>query len=120
MTTCIEPRVRRLPDEAKLLGPLALAYSHLRRHADAIRTGERAAARLPVERDEVTGPFVLGYLARIYAAAGRPDQAVALLERLIRLPGWVSPAALRADPIWQPLRGHAGFEKLVAGAGPVS
>jgi serine/threonine-protein kinase len=116
----LEPRVRRLPDEAKLLGPLALAYSHLRRHADAIRTGERAAARLPVERDEVTGPFVLGYLARIYAAAGRSDQAVALLGRLIRLPGWVSPAALRADPIWQPLRGHAGFERLAAGAGPVS
>ena len=110
----LEPRVRRLPDEAKLLGPLALAYSHLRRHADAIRAGERAAARLPVERDEVTGPFVLGYLARIYALAGRPDQAIAILERLMRLPGWVSPAALRVDPIWEPLRGHPGFDKLAA------
>jgi serine/threonine-protein kinase len=116
--TALEPRVRRLPDEAKLLGPLALAYSHLRRHADAIRTGERAAARLPIERDEVTGPFVLGYLARVYAMAGRPDQAIAILERLIRLPGWVSPAALRVDPIWDSLRGHPRFEKLAAGEQP--
>jgi serine/threonine-protein kinase len=116
----LEPRVRALPDEAKLLGPLALAYSHLRRHADAIRAGERAAARLPVERDAVSGPFVLGYLARVYAMAGRPEQAVAILERLSRLPTWVSPAELRADPIWQPLRGNPRFEQLAAGEQPAS
>ena len=26
----------------------------------------------------------------------------------------VSPAELRTDPIWQPLRAHPGFEKLAA------
>jgi eukaryotic-like serine/threonine-protein kinase len=113
----LEPRVRALPDEAKLLGPLALAYSHLRRHADAIRVGERAVAQLPVERDAVSGPFVLGYLARVYAMAGRREQAIAILERLSRLPTWVSPAELRTDPIWGPLRGHPGFERLASGEG---
>ena len=116
----LEPRVRALPDEAKLLGPLALAYSHLRRHSDAIRAGERAAASLPVERDAVSGPFVLGYLARVYVMAGRPEQAIAILERLSRIPTWVSPAELRVDPIWEPLRGHPRFQRLTGAEEPVS
>jgi len=110
----LEPRVRSLPDEAKLLGPLALAYSHLGRHAEAIRAGERAASRLPIERDAVSGPFVLGYLARVYLMAGQPEKAIAILERLSRLPTWVSPAELRSDPIWDPLRGHPRFQRLAA------
>ena len=114
----LEPRVRSLRDEAKLLGPLALAYSHLGRHAQVIRAGERAASRLRIERDAVSGPFVLGYLARVHLMAGQPEQAIAIPERLSRLPAWVSPAELRADPLWDPLRGHPRFQRLAAdGAG---
>jgi tetratricopeptide (TPR) repeat protein len=116
----LERRVRSLPDEAKLLGPLALAYSHLRRHADAIRVGEQAARLLPPERDAVSGPFVLAYLARVYAVAGRQDQAIDLLERLSRLPTWITPAELRADPIWTPLRGNPRFQQLAAADRPAA
>ena len=116
----LEPRVRSLPDEAKLLGPLALAYSHLGRHAEAVRAGERAAANLPVERDAVSGPFVLGYLARVYLMANQPEQAIEILERLSRLPTWVSPAELRVDPIWAPLRDNPRFQRLAEGVAPVS
>jgi serine/threonine-protein kinase len=114
----LERRARLLPDDAKLLGPLALAYSHLRRHADAIRAGERAADLLPAERDAVSGPFVLGYLARVYAVAGRQEQAIDILERLSRMPSWVSPEALRADPIWEPLRGNPRFRRLAGMGAP--
>ena len=70
------------------------------------------------ERGAVYGTFVLGYLARVYLMAGQAEQAIAILERLSRLPTWVSPAELRADPIWDPLRGHPRFQRLAAdGAG---
>ncbi|HEY9505155.1 MAG TPA: tetratricopeptide repeat protein, partial [Gemmatimonadales bacterium] len=108
----IERRLRPMPDDAKVLATLALAYTHLGRHADAIRTGERAAELLPVESDAVSGPFVLAYLARVYASAGRHDKATAVLERLMATNSWITPAELRADPIWEPLRGYAGFRKL--------
>jgi TolB-like protein/Tfp pilus assembly protein PilF/tRNA A-37 threonylcarbamoyl transferase component Bud32 len=110
--TLIERRLRPNPDDAKMLATLALAYMHLGRHADAIRAGERAAELLPVEDDAVSGPFILGYLARVYTAAGRHAEATAVLERLMATDSWITPAALRADPIWDPLRGHAGFRKL--------
>jgi serine/threonine-protein kinase len=108
----IELRLRPRPDDAKMLATLALAYSHLRRHSEAIRAGERAAKLLPIENDAVSGPFILAYLARVYAVAGRQDHAVAVLERLMQTDSWITPAALRADPIWDSLRSHHRFRKL--------
>jgi hypothetical protein len=63
--------------------------------------------------DAVSGPFILSYLARVYLAAGRHDDAVRLLGELMALPSWISRPALRADPLWDPLRGHPGFARLV-------
>lgn len=52
--------------------------------------------------------------------ANRPEQAIAILERLSRLPTWVSPAELRVDPIWDPLRNNPRFQRLVEAVAPVS
>jgi serine/threonine-protein kinase len=116
----IELRLRPRPDDAKMLATLALAYSHLRRHSEAIKAGERAADLLPIESDAVSGPFILAYLARVYAVAGRHGQAVAILERLMGTDSWITPAALRADPIWDPLRSHPRFRKLAGTDAPTA
>ena len=116
----LERRVRSLAVDAKMLATLALAYMHLSRHADAIRVGERAAALLPVESDAVSGPFVLAYLARVYTTAGRYDKATAVLGRLMATDSWVTPAELRADPIWDPLRRYPPFQRLAGVGVPVT
>jgi tetratricopeptide (TPR) repeat protein len=116
----IEFRLRARPDDAKMLATLSLAYSHLGRHPEAIRAGERAADLLPLEDDAVSGPFILAYLARVYAVAGRHDQAVAILERLIATDSWITPAALRADPIWDPLRSNPRFRRLAGTDAPTT
>ena len=116
----IEFRLRPRPDDAKMLATLSLAYSHLGRHPEAIRAGERAAELLPLEDDAVSGPFILAYLARVYAVAGRHDRAVAILERLMATDSWIPPAALRADPIWDPLRAHPRFRKLAGTDAPTT
>jgi tetratricopeptide (TPR) repeat protein len=109
----IQARTRRAPEDAKVLAALSLAYSHAGRHPEAVRTGERAAELLPVRRDAVSGPFILSYLARVYLSAGRRDDAVRVLTQLLGMPSWISRLALRADPLWDPLRSHPGFQRLV-------
>jgi len=44
---------------------------------------------------------------------GAPGPAVELLEPLLRVPSWISPAELRSDPAWTRLRGHPLFVRLV-------
>ena len=111
----LEPRARGGEEDAKVLAALALALAHAGRVREAVRAGERAAELLPIERDAVSGPFILTYLARVYMAAGRPDDAVRILARLIDIPSWISRPSLGADPVWDPIRSHPAFRRLLAG-----
>jgi TolB-like protein/Flp pilus assembly protein TadD/tRNA A-37 threonylcarbamoyl transferase component Bud32 len=111
----IETSIRSRPEDAKLHAILGLAYAHAGRNADAVRAAERAVALLPISRDAVSGPYLQSDLARVYVTAGKPDKAIAVLERLLKVSSsWVSPAELRVDPVWDPLRSHPRFQELVA------
>ena len=116
----IEPRRRARPDDEKNLAILALAYSHLGRHQEAIRVAERSVELLPIEKDAVSGPFLQTNLAMVYMAAGRHDRAVAILERLLTVPTWITPAELRSDPIWTPLRRHPRFRAISSELAPAT
>ncbi len=112
----LEPLLRERPDDAKLLARTGLAYAHAGRKAEAIRAGRRAAELLPPSRDANSGPFVHARLAQIYLLVGEPAAAIDVLVPLLDLPGWITPALLRSDPTWAPLRGHPRFAELAGGA----
>jgi hypothetical protein len=48
--------------------------------------------------------------------AGEHDRALDTLEPLLELPGWLTPALLRSDPTWAPLRTEPRFERLAGSA----
>jgi hypothetical protein len=52
------------------------------------------------------------YLARVYVMTGQPERAIDELEPLLRIPCWISPGQLRADPVWAPLRSNPRFQRL--------
>jgi len=97
---------------ARLL--LALAYSGLGRHEDAIRTAEAAVAQ--DAQDRVFGPLMEEVLAGIHVRAGRPGPALELLERLFdtSYQEAITRPLLRRDPTWDPLRDDPRFLALIA------
>ena len=92
---------------------LALAY--LGRKAEAIAAGERGGQLLPVSRDALLGAYLQHQRARIYLLVGERDQALDVLEGLLKMPYYLSPGWLRIDPNFASLRGDPRFERLTAG-----
>ncbi len=89
---------------------LALAY--LGRRDEAVREGERGVGLLPISRDGYSGPYLQHQLVRIYLILGEREKALDLLEPLLKVSYFLSPAWLAIDPNFAPLKGHPRFEAL--------
>jgi TolB-like protein/Tfp pilus assembly protein PilF len=116
----VEKNLRDEPDQSQLLCILGMIDAALGRNEKAIHEGRRAVELLPVSKDSINGALVAEYLAVTYAWAGEKDQAIDQLRAVMQLPGEVSYGQLRLHPFWDPLRGDARFEKIVASQAPAS
>ncbi len=106
-------KLREHPDDPRLHSALGIASAGLGRKDEAIAAGRKAIELLPVTKEAFRGYRHEHDLARIYTMVGEADTAVSRLEYLLSIPGWLTPAWLRIDPAWDPLRGNPRFERLV-------
>jgi TolB-like protein/Tfp pilus assembly protein PilF len=113
----LEARFRERPDDTFAMTELSWVYLALARNADALRFSRQAADTISIEKDALAGPsFQIG-LAQIEARAGAPEEAIKRLRRLLSIPagGAASIAALKIDPVWDPIRNRPDFQQLLSG-----
>ena len=115
--TQMQAALQQRPDDPDLHLALGLAAAGLGLKDEAVREGRKATTLIPVSRDAYSGPGYLGYLAQLYVRLGENDQALDTLRQLLAVPSSgvaISPALLKLDPVWDPLRKDPRFEKLIA------
>jgi eukaryotic-like serine/threonine-protein kinase len=111
----LEGEVQAMPEDGQGQVLLGLALAYLGRKAEAIQRGERGVVLVPIAKDAHLGPYVQHQLVRIYILVGEYERALDRLEPLLKVPYSLSPAWLRIDPNFDPLRGNPRFERLVKG-----
>jgi TolB-like protein/Tfp pilus assembly protein PilF len=122
----LEPFLKEQSENFVLLGDLALTNTALGDNAAALTLAERAIAMMPIEKDALLGPRPLDILARVAARIGDPDRSIATLTKLLSIPYEaplaanppLTPALLRLDPMFEPLRKDPRFQKLIAASAP--
>ena len=108
------------------MGDLALTNAFLNDKAAALSLSERAMATNPIEKDTMAGPLPVEIFARVAARAGDKNRAIGALQKLLSIPYAgalasdlpLTPALLRLDPMFDPLRNDPRFEALTKKVSP--
>ena len=111
----LQRQVADNPQDAFIRANLGVALAIAGHRTEAVREGERALELEPIATNGITGPIAQFSLVHTYMTLGDHEAALDRLEPLLRVPFYVSPAWLRIDPTFAPLRNQPRFRALVTG-----
>jgi TolB-like protein/Tfp pilus assembly protein PilF len=119
--TELEELFRNQPHNLDIMDTLALVSAGLADKEAALKYAEDAVRLMPVNKDALGGRGAEMTRALVYTRVGDRDRAIPAFERLLKLPGGrppITPATLRLNPEFDPIRDDPRFQKLCEDKSP--
>ncbi|MBI3568699.1 MAG: protein kinase [Gemmatimonadetes bacterium] len=111
----VEAQLANYPEDAQLHELRGRSLALMGRNADAIAEAERSLKMRETALDASTGPYVRYQVARILVQAGANERALDIIEPLLTANyADITPAWLRLEPVFSPLRSNPRFQRLTA------
>ncbi len=108
----LEKELQRFSENYGIAEGLASCYVWLGDYERALTMIDSSAALMPWSRDAFSGPDGMREKAQLLMHMGSKEEAVAIIDSLLRIPSITSLPELEINPIWDSLRGHPDFEQL--------
>ena len=109
----LEAQAVRQPADPRVPALLMIAYAWTGRRPEALAQSERWRALVHPKPNTMPWTGLVGQRAMIDMLTGDTAGAIAWLDSLLHLPGGLTPALLRIDPGFAPLRGNPRFKRLL-------
>jgi serine/threonine-protein kinase len=106
----LEQQLIAAPEDPQRHAFLGLTLAFRAQRDTALRELQRGIAAGGA--DAGSQPYFEHQLVRAYIVLGEPEPAIDLLEKLLKKPYYLTPAWLRIDPTFDPLRSNPRFKRL--------
>jgi serine/threonine-protein kinase len=100
------------PYDSRVHSALGIVYAGLGQKKEAIQEGRRGVELMPISV-HINGSLRIKDLARIYTMVGEYDEALSHIDYLLTIPTDLSVKRLELDPVWEPLREHPRYQKII-------
>jgi len=111
--TIIEYRITRGSDLGRDFTRLGRIYALEGDTDEALKLGRTGLEAMPLSRDAIEGALTTEGMAKIYSLTGHADEAIALLDTLLRIPSHMNLVDVENDPCWDPIRDHPRYKALI-------